>query len=88
MVQMIVLSNYVSDGSYYSFRDEENITSFLLMFQSIYEDNFPDIGTLVRRYLQDGFYTIGELGIYRKGLIVYRDNVYIAQDIISSQVKK
>jgi hypothetical protein len=87
MVQMIVLSNYVSDGSYYSFEDEETITSFLLMFQSIYEDNFQDIGTLIRRYLQDGFYTIGDLGIYRKGLIVYRSNIYRAQDIIRSQVK-
>lgn len=85
MVRMVVLSNYVSDGSFFSFHDEEAITSFLLMYRNLYEVDFTDIKTLVQEYLQKGFYRVGKLSVHQKGhLIVYQKRNYTAQEVLGS----
>ena len=82
---MVVLSDYVSDGSFFSFRDEEAITSFMLMYRELYGVVFTDIKTLVQEYLKNGFYRVGKLSVYQKShLIVYKERNYTAREVFTS----
>lgn len=90
MNRVISLAEYVSDGSFYGFRDEEAITSFLNLYRAVTGTEFKELHELIRRYMSDGHYDKFPFSVHRGDHTVRFQNqygtlVYASDELLSQK---
>ncbi len=88
---MIYLGEYISDGTFYGFRDEEVITSFLNLYRVVKGTTYKDLPGLINGYMKNGYYETFPISVHKSDHTVRLQTVrgtivYASDELVNSEL--